>query len=480
MPIDFEALLANSPNPYVLMDDKLILIWMNEAYLRTTQRSREELVGQNMFDAFPSPPESDSHRQLKQSYRQVLATGEVDEIALIRYDIPMPDGGLEERYWSATHTPFKDEHGKIRYILQHTVDVTELHGLRTMRDEMGIVQRAHAVQARNLDLAEESHQLKSLFEQAPGFAAITIGQDHRFQIANKAYLRLVGGRDVVGKSVAEALPEVVEQGFIALLDEVMHSGVPYVGRRAKVQLRNVEGSAIEDRFLDFIYQPIVGETGRPTAIFVQGHDVTEEVEAEERQKLLINELNHRVKNTLAIVQGLSMQTFKQVDGAGPAMSVFDARLNALASAHALLTERNWEAAGLLDTVRTALEAAAGSAISRVDITGPDFTLQPQAAVSLAMLIHELSTNAIKYGALSNGAGRIEVSWTIEEQDDGCALTILWAESGGPPVEKPAGRGFGTRLIQRGISSDRRSMVTLDFTPQGLHCTVKALLPKGRS
>jgi PAS domain S-box-containing protein len=485
VPVDFEALLANSPNPYVLLDRELRLVWMNEAYLRTTMRDRAELVGKGIFEAFPSAPDSESHRLLEGSLRRVLSTGEVDELALIRYDISRPDGSLDARYWSATHTPLKGADGAVRYILQHTVDVTELHDLRALRDEMvrdemGIVRRAHAVQARNLDLAEETDQLRSLLEQAPGFAAVTTGPEHRFQIANRAYSRLVAGRDVIGKAIAEALPEVVEQGFITLLDEVMRTGEPYVGRHAKVMLRNAEGNAIEERYLDFIYQPIIGNDGRPTAVFVQGHDVTEEVEAGERQKLLINELNHRVKNTLAVVQGLSLQTFKDVAGAGAALGVFDARLNALAAAHGLLTASNWQAASLIETVRTAIGATAGSSLARVHVSGADFTLQPQAALSLAMLVHELSTNAIKYGALSNDTGRIDVVWTIEDEDDRVALIMKWVERDGPSVTPPTRHGFGTRLVQRGISSDRRGNVMFDFAPEGLRCTITATLPKVRA
>ncbi|MXO58794.1 PAS domain-containing protein [Altererythrobacter salegens] len=469
--MDFETLFSRSPNPYVVLDPDFVLVWMNDAYLKVTMRTREDLIGQNMFAAFPSDPKSESHRLLRSSLERVLASSETDELALIRYDIPNRDGGIEEHYWSATHTPLLNEDGSVAFILQHTVNVTELHSLRRIRDEQGLVERASAVQARNLGLSEEADRLRSMFEQAPGFMALLEGPEHYFVLANDAYLRLISKEEVIGKTVAEALPEVVGQGFVDLLDTVYASGTPYFGRGVKVVLKNEAENRDELRYLDFIYQPLFASGGTATGIFVQGHDVTEEVQAAEAQKLLINELNHRVKNTLAIVQGLAVQSFKRIEGAEGARSTFDARLAALAAAHSLLTQGNWEAATLKETVHSSIEASAGADIARFAIGGPDATLQPQAAVALAMTLHELSTNAIKYGALSNEKGHVDVSWTLDLEDDETIVTIDWRERDGPPVIPPARKGFGTRLIERGLTGNQGGSVTLDFRPEGLHCHI---------
>ncbi|WP_246844918.1 HWE histidine kinase domain-containing protein [Altererythrobacter sp. TH136] len=468
LPIDFAALLAKSPNPYVLIDRDLTIVWMNDAYLAATGRRREDILGQGMFQAFPSDPASESHRSLESSFSRVLRTGEVDELALIRYDIANPSGEMDTRFWSATHTPVHDDAGTVRYILQHTVDVTELHGLRRLRDEAGVFERAGAIQARNLDLAEERDRFRAYFEQAPGFVAVLAGSRHVFLMANAAYHRLVGGREIIGKSVLDALPEVADQGFVGILDKVRAERKTYLGERAEVLLRTEGSEELSSRFLNFAYQPIMGN-GQVEAILVQGHDVTEEVAAEEAQKLLINELNHRVKNTLAIVQGLAAQSFRKLENGNEALHAFDARLKALAAAHSLLTERNWEPAQLADTVRSAVEATVGTDISRFTLSGPDMTLTPQTGVSLAMVLHELSTNAIKYGALSVDDGQVTVDWTTEAEQDACVLTIDWRESGGPRVAQPTRRGFGTRLIERGLSAEGENKVTLDFHPDGLQC-----------
>lgn len=478
--IDFRALLALSHNPYVLLDRDLTLVWMNDAYLRATNRRREDLVGRTMFDAFPSDPESEGRRLLAGSFAQVMRTGEVDEIALIRYDIAAPDGTMETRYWSATHTPLPAADGTVGHILQHTVDVTELHDLRSLRDEIGrdeagLMQRVQAVQSRNLDLAEETSQLKNLFEQAPGFVAILGGSDHRFVLANNAYRQLVGNQDLIGRTVMEALPEVVEQGFVQLLDNVHATGLPYFGMRDRLQIGSGGRSPAREYYLTFIYQPIFGDDGDVTGVFVQGHDVSEEVEAEERQTLMINELNHRVKNTLAIVQGLAMQSFRQIKGSESARRTFDARLNALSAAHSMLTARNWEASGLIETIRTAVEATAGQDAARFQLTGGDVTLRPQTAVALAMVLHELSTNAIKYGAISVPDGQVNIDWVLEPDGHDRHLILNWVESGGPPVAEPLRRGFGSRLIQRGMSGEPGAKVDLEFHPSGLVCRLRATL-----
>jgi two-component sensor histidine kinase len=203
--------------------------------------------------------------------------------------------------------------------------------------------------------------------------------------------------------------------------------------------------------------------------------VLERKRTEEHQRLLINELNHRVKNTLAIVQSIAAQTLKG-DEVGPeTRRALESRLAALAAAHDLLTTENWETASLSQVIAKA-GLGCGASDERFAIGGPDLRLEPQTAVSVAMAIHELCTNAVKYGALSSDSGTISITWDIKQERDGKRLHLVWRESGGPPVSAPSRRGFGTRLIERGLAADLGGTARIEFLADGVVCTVEAPLP----
>ena len=197
-------------------------------------------------------------------------------------------------------------------------------------------------------------------------------------------------------------------------------------------------------------------------------DVHERKLAEERQRLLINELNHRVKNTLATVQAIAFQTLKGDLNLPEARARFEARLLALSRAHNMLTEQNWSGASLASVVAN---AALHLAPERVQGSGPDVWLAPRAALALSLALHELSTNAAKYGALSAEGGTVHVDWACEQDN----LRLQWKEQGGPRVEPPARSGFGSRLIERGISADLGGEAVLHFEPDGLCCVIRASL-----
>jgi PAS domain S-box-containing protein len=199
-------------------------------------------------------------------------------------------------------------------------------------------------------------------------------------------------------------------------------------------------------------------------------DVHERKVAEEHQRLLINELNHRVKNTLASVQGIAFQTLRGEVSLAEARARFEARLMALSGAHNLLTEENWGGASLERVVRDSIEHLAGEA-GRFDVEGEPLRLAPRAALALAMALHELGTNAFKYGALSAEGGRVSIGW----MQDGDRLRLEWRESGGPAVALPSRRGFGSRLIERGLAADLGGTASLRFDPAGLRCDIEASL-----
>ena len=200
-------------------------------------------------------------------------------------------------------------------------------------------------------------------------------------------------------------------------------------------------------------------------------DVTDRKAAEERQHLLMRELDHRVKNTLATVQAISHQTFRAVDHIPTAITTFNARLAALANAHGVLTSASWRAADVVEIVSAALQPFRDPERDRFTVAGPSVFLSPQLALSLAMTLHELCTNAAKYGALAVPAGSVQLTWEIGGSPP--RLTMRWREAGGPPVAAPKKTGFGSRLITGGLAHAGR--VRLDYAAEGVVCTIDIAL-----
>jgi len=205
-------------------------------------------------------------------------------------------------------------------------------------------------------------------------------------------------------------------------------------------------------------------------------EIADRTRAEEHQRLLINELNHRVKNTLATVQSIAAQTRRTADDPQVSYEAFLERLMALSRAHNVLTRQRWEGAELREIVEDAIQPFdAGGA--RFRIGGPSTWLEPQAALALAMALHELATNAAKYGALSVAEGHVALNWTVgEDGGDGLRLDLSWQEMDGPPVTTPARKGFGSRLLERGLAAELNGEVNVDYRPEGLVCTMRARLP----
>jgi PAS domain S-box-containing protein len=218
-------------------------------------------------------------------------------------------------------------------------------------------------------------------------------------------------------------------------------------------------------------QSFLGPDGRVRLIGAS-FDIDERKTAEEHRELLIAELNHRVKNTLAIVQGLAERSFKD-DASHAARATFEGRLMALSAAHDVLTRESWESADLGELARRTL--AAHGDIGRFSVKGPPLRLGPKSAVTVSMALHELSTNAVKYGALSVPGGAVSIHWQVVSGDEP-RLRLEWVESGGPAVAPPQRKGFGTRLIERSLASELKGQVRLEFRPTGLHCLVDAPVP----
>ncbi len=241
----------------------------------------------------------------------------------------------------------------------------------------------------------------------------------------------------------------------------------------------VRGQELEVRFADGASMvvlanamPLRDDAGRVVGAVGASIDISERKLAEERQKLLLAELNHRVKNTLATVQSVAQQTLRSAPSPQVFIETFTGRLLALSQTHDLLTREAWHGASLGHVVQRTLAPYIARERHRATIGGPDLRLGPNAAVTLSMAFHELTTNAIKYGALSHAQGRIDVTWSIHRDTGGATVDVCWTESGGPPVAPPPRRGFGSRLIEQGVARELNAVVQLDFAPSGLSCRMR--------
>jgi two-component sensor histidine kinase/PAS domain-containing protein len=215
----------------------------------------------------------------------------------------------------------------------------------------------------------------------------------------------------------------------------------------------------------------VGPVRRAVAIAGASRDIADIKRAEERLRLLVNELSHRVKNTLATVQSIAMQALRNATDPEAARIAFEARIGSLAKAHDLLTMTDWDGAGLRDVVEQAIQPFAPA---RFDVTGANMQVSPKHALAFCMAIHELATNAVKHGALAVTLGRVKIAWTVENEH----LAFNWREVGGPPVKTPTRRGFGTRLLERAIAHDLGGATYLHYAPDGVRWS--ATVPPGHA
>jgi PAS domain S-box-containing protein len=285
--------------------------------------------------------------------------------------------------------------------------------------------------------------------------------DYRFQEVNSVFEKQTGLHGAVGRTIRDFAPNF-EQSWFDTYGRVALTGEP----------ARFENEAKElGRWFD-VY---AAKTGQPSErlVAVLFTDITARKRWEEHQRLLINELNHRVKNTLATVQSIASQTLRNAGSAEGAREALENRLLALSRVHDVLTRENWEGADLYEIVADAVAPYSNPGEDRLHLSGETIRLPPRMALALAMALQELATNAVKYGALSNDTGEVRITW--RDGDD--SLHLTWAEQGGPPVTAPSRRGFGTRLIERSLASDLNGDVRIAFEPSGLVCTVDAPLTR---
>lgn len=436
------AIVLRSPVAMALLWGPTGILIYNDGYAAVAGGRHPAIFGLGVLDAWPEVADWNA---------RVLAVGLAggtlsyrdQELALLR------DGRTEPAWFDLDYGPVLDESGRPAGVLAVVVETT-----------------ARVLAARRV--AAEHERLRRMFAQAPGFMAVLAGPEHRFEIVNESYRQLVGHRDdLIGKTVREALPEIEGQGYLELLDRVFATGSPFTGRDLAVDLQRAPGAPVEKRFVDLVYQPLTDADDRPTGIFVEGTDVTDRALAAERRQLLLQEMNHRVKNLFAIVQAMIRATARSADTPAAMAGKLADRLAALAAANDLIGPGLEAESAAPETDFAALLAAvmrphAGDP-ARLSAGGPAVTVGRAAVTPVALFLHEIATNAAKYGALSRSDGRVGATWSI----DGGALRFTWTETGGPAVTAPAGAGFGSTLVRRSVEGQLGGRLAYDWRPDGL-------------
>ncbi|MBW6399950.1 CHASE3 domain-containing protein [Roseomonas sp. HJA6] len=306
---------------------------------------------------------------------------------------------------------------------------------------------------------------RAIVETAPLGIAMFDATLH-LMIANHAFAEACGwsGSTPAGRTLTEVLPDHLAPALSAMARQALD----HPGELVQADMDGA-GPAHERRSWHGLARAVVG-TGRARAVVLLLQDITARRDAEAERVLLIHELNHRVKNVIATVQGLATQSWDSADGDGELfLDLFGARLRSLARAHGLLTEAGWAGAALTDVLRVALAPWTGGTESALVVSGEDGKvprLSPSQVLGLALVLHELATNATKYGALSVPEGRVTLDWAREAEG---RIRLTWREQGGPAItEPPAHEGFGSFLIGRAFGSDTEpGEVSRDFTPEGL-------------
>ncbi|MCF7750106.1 PAS domain-containing protein [Bacillus subtilis subsp. subtilis] len=295
---------------------------------------------------------------------------------------------------------------------------------------------------------------------------------HRFIYANKALLDMWGLRweDAIGKTCLEL---GYEPWHARMHDEEIDRVVATARAvRGEVPFpHKTEGT----RVYDYIFTPVLGPEGQVEAVAGSTRDITERTRHAQHLQLLVNELNHRVNNTLATVLSIARQTFANAEGMDDACGKIEERLLALSSAHDVLTRENWRSADIADLAHAV--AAQGRCDARqFRVQGEACRIDPRRAVALAMALHELRVNAARHGALTTPQGTVQIVWHRCRHADGEVVELLWRERGGPQVQPPAQRGFGSRLLERGLKHDVGGSVDLAFEPEGVSFRVSIPLP----
>jgi PAS domain S-box-containing protein len=398
-----------------------------------------QIIGETDETVLP-PTERDAVIMAK---RMVLETGIAQDCEV---SYPLPEG----RILFALHMePLCGPDGAITGIMSAAVDLT----------------RVRALESEQRRLSSELAAVLQRYQIALRGSAVTIftqDNDLRYRAISAPMLNL-NTEEIIGFTDDDIIPVGDRRAIIALKQRVLATGQP---EDAEVSL-NLDAHI---RWYDLHVEPLRDVTGDIVGLTGAAVDITGRKEGEAQSRLLMRELTHRSKNLLAVIQAMARQTARGALTLDGFLDQFSARLQALSTSHDLLIQESWYGASLYDLIRSQIGHYLDTRGSQVSLDGPPVRLRPEAAQNLGLALHELATNAAKYGALSVPKGRIMITWRGVEGGHG-GVEVTWQEVDGPPVEEPKRRGFGTLVIKRNLSRALDAEVDLLFRRDGVCCVI---------
>lgn len=444
-------LVLASPTPMTLLWGQDCLMFYNDAYVAIAGPQHPVNLGSSLFEHWP---------ELTDFHREVAATVFAGQSLSYR-DLAVTlhrKGEAEQAWLNVDYSPIFDEDGNVPGILAVVVETTALisamaerevaeQATRRREQELSQVQKISRVGGLEVDLRNGFRNRRS-----PEYLAIHGLPPDAAAESHQDWLARIHPDD----------REAAESRFM----EALADGTTEYQSEYRI-IRPSDGAV---RWISAIAQIERDVYGQPLRLIGAHLDVTERKEAETQQNLLTQELAHRVKNTMAMIQAIASQTLRNAGSIEEAKTMLTSRLDALARAHDLLVGGRTGSAPV-GAIAQSIVSIQGDP-ERFAISGPDVMLGPKAALALTLILHELTTNAVKYGALSNDAGCVSLMWHVDEIEGVKQFRLRWQESGGPPVEAPSKRGFGSRLIERSFPAARGGTETA-FLPTGVIFTLDA-------
>lgn len=438
------------------------IVYANAAFTKLTGYSQEEIIGKNCrFLQGPNTNKDDVERIRHAIERRVAI-----ELDLINHK---KNG---ETFWNRLLiSPVFDGDGHLTYFFASQFDVT-LEKERLVKLEQDRNTLEDEAERRTLDLARSESQLKFILK-AGRLGSWSLDLEDLRLVASDVCKANYGRLPSDPFTYADLINTVAPEDRQRMQDTVRQSIDEHADYDIEYRIVTPAGDV---KYIQVRGQTYYRADGQPLSMAGVSIDITDRREAEEHRKLLTDELNHRVKNSMATMQSIVHQTLRVSANLEDARHALDSRMVSLSEAHDFLTRENWDRASLADIVDSTMKPFISGDSRRLVRGGPTISLPPKSALSLVMALHELATNAVKYGAWSNDEGRVIINWDIHDQNGQKLFDFHWLEVDGPSIKPPTRKGFGSRMIEKALAGEFGGKSTVNYRARGLEFSMTAPLP----